>query len=96
MTKIIRALKPHWLLMAMVCFISLGAISITGCAGRTKTSTVTMETTNGTLGSGSSSSVTTQQQVVTDTHPRGVIGGIFYTLGQILIFPFKLIGSLFS
>ncbi len=85
--------KHHWLLMAMICFISWGAVSIVGCAGRTKTTTVTTETTNGT---GSTSSTTTQKEVVTDAHPHGVIGGLFYTLGQVLIWPFKLIGSLFS
>ena len=82
--------------MAMVCLISLGAVSTAGCAGRTKTSTVTTRTTNGASGSGSTSSVTTQKEVVTDAHPRGVIGGIFYTAGQVLIFPFKVIGNLFS
>jgi len=87
-------IKHSWLLMAMVCLISLGAVSTTGCAGRTKTSTVTTETTNG--ASGSTSSVTTKKEVVTDAHPRGVIGGLFYTLGQILVWPFKAIGSLFS
>ncbi len=92
MRKIIEVLKRRWLLMAMVCLLSLGAVSASGCAGRTKTSTVTTQTTDG---GGSTSSVTTQKDVVTDAHPRGVIGGIFYTIGQILIFPFKVIGSLF-
>ncbi len=92
--KKIMGIKHSWLLMAMVCLISLGAVSTTGCAGRTKTSTVTTETTNG--ASGSTSSVTTKKEVVTDAHPRGVIGGLFYTLGQILVWPFKAIGSLFS
>ena len=87
--------KHRWFLMAMVCFISLGAVSTAGCAGRTKTSTVTTQTTNGASGSESTSSVTTQKEVVTDAHPRGVIGGIFYTIGQVLIWPFKVIGSLF-
>jgi len=91
-----EALKHRWLLMAMVCFISLGVVSTVGCAGRTKTSTVTTQTTNGASGSGSKSSVTTQKEVVTDAHPRGVIGGVFYTIGQVLIFPFKVIGNLFS
>ncbi len=87
--------KHRWLLMVMVCLISFGAVSTAGCAGRTKTSTVTTQTTNG--GSGSStSSVTTQKEVSTDAHPRGVIGGVFYTIGQVLIWPFKVIGSLFS
>ena len=95
MKKIIEGLKHRWLLAAMVCLISLSAVSAAGCAGRTKTSTVTTQTTNGSLG-GSTSSVTTQNEVVTDVHPRGVIGGIFYTIGQVLIWPFKVIGSLFS
>ena len=93
--KKIMGVKHRWLLIAMVCFISLGAVSTAGCAGRTKTSTVTTQTTNGASGGGSTSSVTTQKEVVTDAHPHGVIGGIFYTLGQILIWPFKVIGSLF-
>ena len=88
--------KPSWFLIAMMCAISLSALSITaGCAGRTHTSTVTTQTTNG-AGSASTSSVTTQKEVVTDAHPRGVIGGLFYTIGQVLIFPFRVLGSLFS
>ena len=87
--------KQRCFLIAMVCLISLGAVTTAGCAGRTKTSTVTTQTTNGASGSGSTSSVTTQKEVVTDAHPRGVIGGIFYTIGQVLIWPFKVIGSLF-
>ena len=93
MKKII--VKYQWLWIVLVCLISFSAVSMTGCAGRTKTSTVTTQTTNGSLG-GSTSSVTTQNEVVTDVHPRGVIGGIFYTIGQVLIWPFKVIGSLFS
>ena len=88
MTNIIRILKYRWLLMAMVCLISLGAISTSGCAGRTKTSTVT-QTTNS--DAGSTTSVTTEKEVVTDAHPRGVIGGLFYTIGQVILFPFRVI-----
>ncbi len=88
--------KYCWLVVVMACFISLSAISMTGCAGRTKTSTVTTETTSGTLGNSGTSSVTTQKEVETSAHPRGVIGGIFYTIGQVIIWPFKFIGSLFS
>ncbi|MBN1688539.1 MAG: hypothetical protein JW893_05525 [Candidatus Omnitrophica bacterium] len=91
MKKITR-FKQCWLLMAVVCLIGLGAGSIAGCAGRTQTSTVTTQTTDGS-GSESSRSVTTQTE--TSAHPRGVIGGIFYTIGQILLFPFRVIGSLF-
>ena len=91
--KKIMGLKHRWLLMAMMCLISLGALSMTGCAGSTKTSTVTTQTTNGVSGGGSTTSVTTQKE--TSAHPRGVIGGLFYTIGQILIWPFKAIGSLF-
>ena len=88
--------KYQWLWIAMVCFISLSALWIAGCAGKTSTSTVTTETTGGALGSGSVSSVTTDKEVVTSAHPRGVIGGLFYTIGQIIIFPFRVIGNLFS
>jgi hypothetical protein len=91
--KKIMGLKNCWLLMAMVCLISLGAVSMTGCAGSTKTSTVTTQTTNGASGGSSTTSVTTQKE--TSAHPRGVIGGLFYTIGQVLIWPFKAIGSLF-
>lgn len=95
--KKIMEVKPNWLALVMACVISFGAISIMGCAGRTKTSTVTTQTTNETSGSGSANTVTIQKEVVTaDAHPRGVIGGIFYTIGQVLIWPFKFIGSLFS
>lgn len=86
--------KRSWLLMAMVGLISFGAVSTTGCAGRTKTSTVTTQTMDGS--SGSSSTVTTQKAVETSAHPRGVIGGTFYLIGQVLIWPFKVIGSLFT
>jgi len=87
-------LKDGSLLIAMLCLISLGAASIVGCAGTTKTSTVTTQTTNGGADSGSTSSVTTQK-TETSAHPRGVIGGLFYTIGQVLIWPFKAIASLF-
>ena len=90
-----EALKQHWFLMAMVCLISLGAVSMTGCAGRTRTSTVTTQTTTGAPDSTSTSSVTTQKETETSAHPRGVIGGLFYVIGQVLIWPFKVIGSLF-
>jgi len=95
--KIMEVLKHCGLSMVMVCLLSLGMVSTAGCAGKTKSSTVT-QTTNGVSGSGSTSisSVTTQKEVVTDAHPRGVIGGIFYTIGQILWFPFRVIGNLFS
>ncbi len=96
MKKIIEVLKHNWFLMVLVCLVSLSAVSITGCAGRTKTSTVTTRTTDGGLGSSGTSSVTTQKEVTTSAHPRGVIGGIFYTIGQVLIWPFKVLGSLFS
>ena len=89
----ITGTKPRWFLVVMVCFISLSALSATGCAGSTKSSTVTTQTTNG--AAGTSSSVTTQNETVTDAHPRGVIGGIFYTIGQVILFPFRVIGSLF-
>ncbi len=88
--------QQHWLLAALVCLISLGAISATGCAGRTRTATVTTQTTDGAALGSSTSTVTTQREVVTDAHPRGVIGGIFYTIGQVIAWPFKVIGSLFS
>ncbi|MSR77529.1 MAG: hypothetical protein EXS63_04815 [Candidatus Omnitrophica bacterium] len=65
-------------------------------AGKTKTSTVTTQTTAGTPVSDSTNTVTPEKEVVTDAHPRGIIGDIFYTAGKILIFPFKVIGSLFS
>ena len=86
-------IKHRWLVMAMVCLMGLGAVSMAGCAGSTKTSTVTTQTTSGAAGGNSTTSVTTQKE--TSAHPRGVIGGLFYTIGQILIWPFKAIGSLF-
>ena len=85
-------IKYGWLVMAMVCLVSLGAVSMTGCAGSTKTSTVTTQTTNGASGGSSTTSVTTQKE--TSAHPRGVIGGLFYTIGQVLIWPFQAITSL--
>jgi hypothetical protein len=89
--KKIQGMKQGLVLMALICLISMGAVSTTGCAGKT-TSTVT-ETTNGTASGGTNTtSVTTQ----TSAHPRGVIGGLFYTLGQVILFPFKVIGSLFT
>ncbi len=94
MKKIIKTLEYRWVLAAMLCFLSLGAVSVTGCAGRTTSSTVTTQTTDS--GMGTTSSVTTQKQVETDAHPRGVIGGVFYTIGQVLLFPFRVIGNLFS
>ena len=89
-----EVLKQRWLLIAMMCFLSLGAVSTAGCAGKSKSTTVTTQTTSG-VPSGSTT-VTTHDEVVTDAHPRGVIGGIFYTLGQVIIFPFRVIGNLFS
>lgn len=96
MKKIIQTFKQRWFLIAMVCVIGFGAVSLAGCAGKTRTSTVTTETINGAPGSGSTSVVTTQEDVVTAAHPRGVVGGLFYTIGQVLIFPFRVIGNLFS
>lgn len=93
MKKIIRDLKYRWLLTVMVCLVSFGAVSTVGCAGRSQTSTVT-QTTNS--DAGSTTSVTTEKEVVTDAHPRGVIGGLFYTIGQVILFPFRVIGNLFS
>lgn len=95
MKKIMR-MKQNWVVIVMVCFISLGVVAMTGCAGKTKTSTVTTQTTSGAVGGGSTSSVTSEKEVVTDAHPRGVIGGVFYTIGQVLIFPFRVIGNLFT
>ena len=87
--------KDRWFLAVLVCLISLGAISATGCAGRTKTSVVTTQTTTAAPGSGNTGSVTTRTEEVTSSRPHGVIGGFFYTVGQILMLPFRLIGSLF-
>ena len=85
--------KHNWFTLAVVCFIALSAVSTTtGCAGKTKTSTVTTQTSDSGAGT---SSVTTQKETVTSAHPRGVIGGIFYTIGQVLLWPFRVIGSLF-
>lgn len=79
-------------LMFMISMMALGAVSTMGCAGKTKTSSVTTQSTGG----ANSTTTTTQSQVVTtDAHPRGVIGGLFYTIGQVIIWPFKVIGSLF-
>lgn len=84
-------------MVTFVCVISLGALSTVGCAGKTRTSTVTTQTTNdGSLVNGSTSTVTSHSEVETSAHPRGVIGGIFYTIGQVLWFPFRVIGNLFS
>lgn len=94
MKKLIKALQHRWFLAALTCVIGCGAMSLTGCAGRSETSTVTTQTSNGI--SGGSTSVTTERDVVTDAHPRGIIGGVFYTIGQVLIFPFRVIGNLFS
>ena len=93
--KKIMGFKRRWLLMAMVCFMGLGAVSTIGCAGKTKTSTVTTQTTAGAPSGGSTTSVTTREETETSAHPRGVIGGLFYTIGQVLIWPFKAIASLF-
>jgi len=92
----IMRINRSWILMALVGLLSFGAVSTSGCAGRTKTSTVTTETTSGAASGGGSSSVTTQKEEVTSAHPRGVIGGIFYTIGQVIVWPFKVLGSLFS
>ena len=89
-----EAFKNRRFLIVLVCLMSLSALSAAGCAGRTKTSTVTTQTTGGT-GDSHTSSVTTQKEVTTSAHPRGVIGGVFYTIGQVLMWPFKVIGSLF-
>lgn len=97
MQKAIK-IKCRWFVFVIMCLMSFTVISLSGCVGKTKTSTVTTQTTNETSGSGNANSVTTQteKEVVTDARPRGVIGGIFYTIGQVLIWPFKAIGSLFS
>jgi len=96
MTKTIDIFKQRWLLIAMMCFLSLAAVSTSGCAGKTRTSTVTTQTTTSGSSPVSTSSVTTKNERVTDAHPRGVIGGIFYTVGQVIVWPFKVLGSLFS
>ena len=86
-------LKRRWLLVVMMCLLSFGAVSVMGCAGSTKTSTTTTQTAGGSSDSGDTTTVTTQKE--TSAHPRGVIGGLFYTIGQVLIWPFKAIASLF-
>lgn len=91
--KKIAGLKQHWFLLVMVCLMSFGAVSMTGCAGSNKTTTVTTQTTEGASGSAGTTTVTTEKE--TSAHPRGVIGGLFYVIGQVLIWPFKVIGSLF-
>ncbi|PIQ87107.1 MAG: hypothetical protein COV74_02150 [Candidatus Omnitrophica bacterium CG11_big_fil_rev_8_21_14_0_20_45_26] len=92
--KKLTGIKHYLFWMALVSITGSGVITTVSCAGRTSTSMTTTQTTQGELGS--SRSVTTEKEVVTDAHPRGVIGGIFYTIGQVILFPFKLIGSLFS
>jgi hypothetical protein len=85
-------------LIALVCIISLGTLSVSGCAGKTKTTTTTFTTQAGsqTMPTDNTTSVTTQDVVETQSHPRGIVGGLLYTIGQVIIFPFRVIGSLFT
>jgi len=89
--------KYHWQLFAMACCLTFGALAVPGCtAAGTKTTTTTTETTNaGPASDTHSTTVTTREDEETGARPHGIIGGIFYTIGQVLIFPFKVIGSLF-
>lgn len=96
MKAMTQALRYNWILMVMICLFSFCAVSFSGCAGKTNTSTVTTEMTSGSSNGDSVSAVTTQKEVETSAHPRGVIGGTLYVIGQVLIWPFKVIASLFS
>ena len=92
----IEEMRRKCFVFVLLGLISLSALSVSGCAGRTKTSTVTTETSSGVLAPSTTTSVITQKEVETSAHPRGVIGGTFYVIGQVLLWPFKAIGSLFS
>ncbi len=94
--KIITGINQRWAALALVCFLSFGAVTTSGCASKSKTTTVTTTTTNDSSVSGDTTSVTTQQSEEVAAHPRGIIGGVFYTIGQVLLFPFRVIGNLFS
>lgn len=87
----------RWLIVVMVGVVGIFLLSTTGCTGSSKTVTTTVTTQNPdeSAVSSSTSSVTTEEEVTTGTRPHGVIGGLFYTIGQVLIWPFKVIGSLF-
>jgi beta-lactamase regulating signal transducer with metallopeptidase domain len=91
----IETLKHRWLMITLAGLIGLAAASTTGEAASSNVSTVTTQTTSGAPGNTSTSSVTTQREVVTETHHGGLIGGLVYTIGEVVTIPFKIIGSLF-
>jgi len=91
----IEALKYRWLMIMLVVFIGMAAVSTAGYTESTNISTVTTQTTSGVPGRNSTSSVTTQREVVTESHHGGLIGGLVYTVGEVVTIPFKILGSLF-
>jgi hypothetical protein len=94
----IIVLKKRIFLAVLVCFITIGTVSVIGCARDTKATTTTVTTLHDdrTADGTNRTSVTTEKDVESEMRPRGVIGGLFYTIGQVLIFPFRVIGSLFT
>lgn len=83
-------------------FIALAVVMVifTGCATHSRThretATVTNSSTAGTASATPADGTTTtvhEESTTTEEHPRGIIGGTVHVIGQILAFPFKVIGG---
>ena len=83
------------LILAVLSLVWFGAFALTGCAGSSKTKTVTTQTTDG----GSGNTVTTEKHVSsekTTSDEPGVIGSTLHVIGVVLAYPFKLVAKLFE
>jgi hypothetical protein len=97
--------KPFALAVVLTGLLALQTLS--GCSGAQRTTRG--ETTTTTVGTttvqpvtppAAQATTTTTQTTATDTEiesrPRGFLGGIFHAIGEIVAFPFRLIGGIFD
>ena len=87
----------QWVLvLAVLGLVWFGTFVLTGCAGSSKTQTITTQTTDG----GSANTVTTEKQVTSSekntSDEPGVIGSTFHVIGVVIAYPFKLVAKLFE
>jgi|GEM_PF-3573337 len=86
--------KNQWVIVLGLSLMCLSTLSVTGCAGRSKTQTVSTVTEGG-----SGNTITTERQVSSEkTAPAetGVIGSTLHVVGVVLAYPFKLVAKIFE
>ena len=83
----------------VMSFLLLG---FSGCSSHRKTTTTTTDTASESVSittvpaAESTTTATTTTTTETEAEPHGLIGGFFHFLGDVIAFPFRLLGGMFD